>query len=381
MKLVKSEKYNNVFSYKTKKGAFYAFRYTFHDSLGKRHEKQQRGFTSELEAHKAELKVELLVAENDSQFLSDSEMTFSEMGRLYVKMNKKKWRPSYVERFDICLRKYIDPMIGNRKISKLNKMEYDYLYIQPQLDRNLSPYTVQQNHHYVMVILNAAVANDMIPRNRLHGIKIDFGQKKHRQALTESDLRLFNNQLKKESFPNEAFFITLEMTGMRKGEALALTWKDIDLKNNTISISKSRDKFGVGPTKTASGVRTIAIAKSLSTLLKKYKLQWSSSSRIAKQTKPNEFVFVGKFNGPLSWNTADYYFHQICNRAGIKQHYVIHSLRHTQATLLIANGVSPVDVAHRLGHANPAVTLEVYTHPTGEHDVACAEKFSEIVNI
>lgn len=382
MKLKKIEKYNNVFSYETKKGTLYAFRYLFYDSFGKRHEKQQRGFLTALLAHKAELKVEMLVAENESQLLQDSDLTFRQWASKFIEMKKSGWRPSYLEQFRGCVRKYINPLIGDKKLTKINKMEYDYLYIQPQRKMKMSPATLKTHHRFVMILLNAALANDLIPRNKLSGIKIDFGRQKRRKAFSEKDLAKFNDQLEKEPLWKQIFFLTLELTGMRKGEALALTWDDIDLKKNIIHITKSRDKFGVGPTKTPAGVRDVAISESLSTRLKKFKLQWTPNSLRKNHDKPNKFVFVGVYNDAMSWNTSDFYFKKIMKEIGVKEGtYVIHSLRHTQATLLIANGVSPTEVAHRLGHANATVTLDVYTHPTSSHDADNAEKFSDIVNL
>lgn len=68
--------------------------------------------------------------------------------------------------------------------------------------------------------------------------------------------------------------------------------------------------------------------------------------------------------------------------AGIaKDEYVIHSLRHTHATLLLDSGVNPVDIAKRLGHADASITLKIYSHAIEDNDRDLAETMAKIANL
>jgi len=380
MKLIKSEKYHNVFSYKAKKGTLYAFRYLYYDLLGNRHEKQQRGFMSELDAHKAELRVEIEAADNEAPQIANSNTTVSDWASMYYKLRHAKWSPSYCTSFSICVRKYISPMIGKFKLNELTKIRYDYQFIQPQMEMNLSPSTIRANHNKVMALFNAAVDNDFIPRNRLRGLHLPAARKRH--AFTQADLDKFNQQIKQLGLGEHAYFLTLELTGMRKGEGLALQWKDIDFKHSKLSISKSRNEYGLGPTKTPASVRTISLAKDLVKFLKHYRTQKRAQFlAIGKPFSQDDFVFTTQGQRPLSWNTINLNFHQAIDGAGIEPgQYVIHSLRHTHATLLINSGASPIDVAKRLGHADASTTLSIYTHPVEGNDTNNAELFAKIIN-
>ncbi|WP_334427173.1 MULTISPECIES: site-specific integrase [unclassified Levilactobacillus] len=374
MKLTKVNKYNNVYSYITNKGTLYAFRYSYYDSLGKRHEKQQRGFNSPLSAHKAELQVEMQVANDDLSSLENSDITVKGWSQKYYEMTKAKWRPSTEQHYHTIINRYVIPLIGDHKLAKLNRMEYEYLFIEPQL-KHLASSTVKTSHTMFMAIVNAAVANDVIPRNRLHGVR--FKPTPKRLAFSETDLAKINNQLSQSSLDDRTFFMLLELTGMRDGEGLGLKWSDINLKDKTISIKHSLSVGELGPTKTPAGVRTISIPETLVILLKEYRLHCRKSG--IKRGKPvgrNSFVFW--FKKDIMYK----HFKDLLDNAKVdRSKYVVYSFRHTHATLLIGAGVSPVDVAKRLGHSDPSVTLKNYAHAVEGNDQKDAELFARIANL
>ncbi|CAJ1227049.1 site-specific integrase [Levilactobacillus zymae] len=327
MKLIKSKKYANVFLYETTKGTLYAFRYTFYDSFGKRHEKQQRGFLTESAAHAAELKAELLIAENESAQLIDSNMTIQQWAQAYVEANKPQWRAGYRKSFEHTVKAYINPLIGKCRLNSLTRMKYQHDFIQPQLE-TLSPTTVKNHHRIVSVLMNAAVANDVLVKNRLYGIKIPASPR--RNAFSKKDLAQFNKVLANRPLDQQAMFETLELTGMRKGELMALTWADINFKGLTISITKSRSQYELGPTKTIASTRTIAIPQGLADTLKSYRIK-----TLGRGFAKDKYLFLNQKGQPASPTMVNIYFREITKLAGIKDHkYVVHSLRHTHATLL-----------------------------------------------
>ncbi|WP_143462800.1 site-specific integrase [Levilactobacillus enshiensis] len=372
-KITKSKNYKNVYSYETQQGIRYMFRMPYYDELGKRREKAERKFKSEQEAYKAALNAEVLAANGQASRLVGSTVTVEQWTKKFVKMNESKWRPNYKKNIDTCVENYILPLLGKYQLNKLTKMEYSYLYLQPQLE-HLKPSSVRMNHRYFMIIMNAAVENEIIPRNKLKGQH--FKKSPRRLPFSIDDLKRFNGQLKKETLQKEAYFTTLEMTGMRLGEGLGLEWSDIDFKKKTISIKRARGRFGIGPTKTPSSVRTISIDESLVGLLHRFSVQEKYDYLRSGQSYDDDKL-VFNFT-PVS---AHNYFKEIIKSAGIQEgRYVIHSLRHTHATLLISAGVSPVDVANRLGHSDPAITLSIYAHAVKDNDANNAKIFAKIVN-
>ncbi|WP_338208256.1 tyrosine-type recombinase/integrase [Lactiplantibacillus paraxiangfangensis] len=380
MKLIKSKKYNYVYSYKSKKGTLYAFRYPYYDVTGKRHEKQQRGYKTELSAHKAELKMEMLYANNDIQQIVDSSITMEQWANRYFEMNKSHLRPTTQSSYRCCITKYIIPLIGKQRLNQLTKSRYDYLFIQPLLE-NHSNYTVRNYNIIVMMLINAAVDNDILSRNRLSGIRL--GQVTERKAFDKADLLAFNHSISSLPLEYRIFFMLLELTGMRKGEAMALNWHDINLKKKLITINKTRNYFGIGPVKTAAGNRTIAISDSLTEQLKHFKLyQRAKFLRLQTEFKTDQLVFTNKYTSPIKDSSVFNNFYSALKLANIDANkYVIHSLRHTHATLLLDAGINPVDIAKRLGHANASITLKIYSHAIKGNDRNLAETMAQIANI
>jgi len=159
------------------------------------------------------------------------------------------------------------------------------------------------------------------------------------------------------------FFRLLYISGCRKGEALALTFRDINQQNNTITINKSitrkvRGKtYAVTTPKNQASNRTISLpARLIRDMLSQPK------------NSDDDFVFGG--TKPLADRTTDRIFAAYCEKAGVKK-IRLHDFRHSCASLLISKGVSIVAVSKRLGHTNIEQTLNTYSHmmPSDEEKI------------
>ena len=150
----------------------------------------------------------------------------------------------------------------------------------------------------------------------------------------------------------KTLFSTLYWTGMRIGEALALTKSDIDIEKRTININKSFSRINkedlITPPKTPKSNRKISIHKELADLLNEYinKLPYLAD---------DERLFN------LSKVTARQSLYKYAKKAGVKQ-IRIHDLRHSHASLLVELGFSPLLIAQRLGHEKIETTLQIYSH-------------------
>lgn len=171
------------------------------------------------------------------------------------------------------------------------------------------------------------------------------------------------------------FAMLLISTGFRRGEALALTWGDIDFKAETISCNKSlsyRGKAEIGETKTSSGVRVVPLLADLRKVLKK-----------PKGAKSTDYVFQSESGGYLPQSTYTRHWMHYCKDMGFvsvkteerkskqgKQYlhheYKVtltpHVLRHGYATMLYDAGVDVYTAQKLLGHANVETTIAIYTH-------------------
>lgn len=222
-------------------------------------------------------------------------------------------------------------------------------------------------------------------------------------------------------FPEPSRFnlliLTGYYTGMRIAECLALTWNDIDFKNKTISVNKNIEKrktdtgsaWYFSTTKTKSSVRTIKIGDTLCNALKRAyermkvnkELYGEYYTNVYKKPEINEkgdviyrlleasedvsgslekvdMVNVRENGKPLTMDGMKYPLQVIKYKLHIPFNF--HSLRHTHATILIANGANIKDVQERLGHSSIQTTLNTYMHNTDELRSLSVDIFEKAVN-
>ena len=169
----------------------------------------------------------------------------------------------------------------------------------------------------------------------------------------------FINQEKELKY--KVYFETLYYCGLRKGEANALSWKDIDFNKHTISINKSitlkikGEEYVILSPKTKNSIRVLPMSKVLENDLKLLYMEYIEYNNFSHQW----FVFGGPY--PLKDTTICNKKNINCKNANIKQ-IRIHDFRHSCASLLINNGASISLVAKYLGHSNITTTLNTYTH-------------------
>lgn len=184
--------------------------------------------------------------------------------------------------------------------------------------------------------------------------------KKEMQVWTEEEFKQFIATI--DDIIYRCLFSFLFLTGCRKGETLALRWKDIDLEKQTAQIEKSvtrrfnkelhpNDSYLITTPKNIYSNRNVDLPKSLCDLLNTYK--W------VENCNDNDFVFTG--NEPLANTTIARVMNYGIEKSGVKK-IRVHDLRHSHASILISKGLDIVSVAKRLGHANVEETLNTYAH-------------------
>lgn len=191
------------------------------------------------------------------------------------------------------------------------------------------------------------------------------------------------------------FCLFLISTGFRRGEALALQWKDIDLDNGLISCTKGlvyRNSATVSDTKTENGVREVPILPDLLPHLTAYR---------PNDAKPDDYVFPGEdIKKPMPESTYRRHWMHYCKDMGFvtdepevrrskqgkvytKHNYkptlTAHVMRHGYATMLYDAGVDPYTAQKLLGHADIQTTLAIYTHLKQEREKGSIDKLKEYV--
>ena len=158
--------------------------------------------------------------------------------------------------------------------------------------------------------------------------------------------------------PRRPLFEFLAYTGLRIGEALDLTWADIDFDAGLIRVHRQLSrKREHAPLKTEAGRREVILAPAVAKLLRERCL--ASSFKAS-----HHLIFCSTLGHGLDYRDVGEGFRATVQRAAITAtgRLSLHSLRHGYASLLIAKGLNVVFVSRQLGHANPTVTLSTYAH-------------------
>jgi len=189
--------------------------------------------------------------------------------------------------------------------------------------------------------------------------------------------------------PHYALFYLLLHTGLRRGEALALKWKNVDMGlaslgvqayiSVTLSLSKVAGKTYVKEPKTSSGKRRVALPPSLTLVLQQHKLkQQEFFASLGKSLTGEDYVFCHHDGTPLDPSTVSHSFAHVLREAGLPP-MPLHGLRHSHATLLLQAGTHPRVVMERLGHSSIRVTLDTYSHVVGGLQELAAQQFDDFV--
>ena len=171
-------------------------------------------------------------------------------------------------------------------------------------------------------------------------------------------------------------------TGLRRGELLALRWRDVDLNMATLSVSRSvyRAKGGQSlyqDTKTAKGRRLIDLPpESVLVLRTPRERQEADGALLGYQIAGNSPAFRYRNGSPILPRGFSGAFTKIMRRAGLEG-YRLHDSRHAHATLMLRQRVHPKIVQERLGHAKVETTLNIYSHVTPGLQEAAALRFEE----
>ena len=165
----------------------------------------------------------------------------------------------------------------------------------------------------------------------------------------------------------EALYVLALTTGMRQGELLALKWRDLDLDGGQLhvrtTVRKLRGQFLYAPPKTKRSRRAVALTSMAVEALERHRLrQAEMQSAAGSAWQEHDLVFSDALGCPLEGRyVLRHHFRPLLRRAGLPV-IRFHDLRHTTATLLLAQGVHPKVVSEMLGHTTIGITLDIYSH-------------------
>jgi integrase len=278
-------------------------------------------------------------------------------------------RPRTVELYESELRRHILPVLGAIEIANLTPARVRTWHAQLLQTPRPGPTTVAKCYRLLRAILGTAVEDGLISKNPC-AIK-GAGVEHHPERPVATIEQVF--QLAEAIDPGyRAMVLLASFTGLRLGELLALTSRDVDIAAGTVKVSRQLQELGrgghyEGPPKSNAGRRTVAIPQVLLPIL---------AEHIAGRA-PGDYVFGGSNGRPLRRATFYKAWHAATEKVGVGE-LRFHDLRHTGNTLAAATGASTKELMARLGHSSPRAAL-IYQHASRERDALIAKSLSDTI--
>jgi integrase len=269
-------------------------------------------------------------------------------------------------------------------IAKGLKQPLKTLFEESHSGETLSAETISKYHRVLSSIFQTAVEWQVIVSNPCERVKPPKGEKEDAIFLNAEQAIHLLELLENAPIYYATAVTVLLFTGMRRGELLGLEWSDIDLKHQLISISRTSQYLpdrGIfdDQTKNHSSKRVIRIADSTVQSLKRLRA-WQNQQRLklGELWNGSTKVFTTATGKPIHPDTLSGWFHKFILRTDLPPVH-LHSLRHTNATLAITNGVAVTTVAGQLGHSSPNTTTKIYAHTIQQAQAEAAEMMDDLL--
>lgn len=359
--------------------------------------------------------------------VSGDKLTVAEYCTKWLEDSKETLAPTTYEYYSEFINKKLIPAIGYQKMSnvKAGTLKDFMNNLRGAKGQELKPSSKKKDLAIIKSIFKTAWRDEIIcnnPAERLKAPKQDYEEGV--ECFNAEQARIFLNVLKdgfeytygerhrvdkqgniyivrpyiqRHEIPMQlrVFYCIALFSGARKGEILGLCWDDIDFERCVITVNKNiaylytEKKVITKQPKTKKSIREIHLPESLMNLIREYKLQWLRYKLEMGSAWQGEkdFLFIQQ-NGKVMHPSTPYHsymkilkrYNETVEDESKKLPLIkLHGLRHTTASLLIANHVDVLTVSKRLGHSNHAVTLNVYSHAFMELDVVASDTLENLM--
>ena len=341
----------------------------------------------------AEVELAKFVTEVQNGLVIDGKsLKFSEFTEIWKRdYGSKELAPSTYKRYCRMLETRLLPYFGHFYISKIKPTDimkfYDLLEKDTQLVRKqgnngaktkkpLSGKTILEHHRLLRAMLHKAVYWQLIVANPAERVQPPKARKPKRRSYDDEQTKILLENLELLSIEDTKYKVAITLTiftGVRLGELMGLEWQDVDFKNGIISINRSSQylsDMGVFTKvpKTESSIREIAIPEFIISLLEEYKLWYEEQKSIYGELwTDSDRLFVQADGKPMHPSTISKWFVKYVGQIGLPV-INFHGLRHTNASLLVAQNIDIAVISARLGHAQISTTLDFYVHPLLSHN-------------
>jgi len=296
--------------------------------------------------------VELMRRIHRAEYQEAEEIAFKDFAQKWLEDHAKpRVRIATFEGYRDMLKLHLVPYFGDQKLQKISAHSVEKYLSDKRKEGKLSPRTIGYHLFMLKTMFKRAIIWGYLYANPAQYIERPRAETKKMDFLTVEELQLFLKNVSPKFFP---FFLTTVLTGMRRGELFALKWGDINWVTGQIHVRRAYVRERFQEPKSRAGTRAIVMPPILVKVLKRHKLSSPASDL--------NLVFPNEEGNPLNGgNIYNREFLPALRRAGLCK-IRFHDLRHTYASLLIAQGENLKFIQQQLGHSSAQMTLDRYGH-------------------
>ena len=295
-------------------------------------------------------------------------------------------RASTQEGYAKVIEGHLVPGLGAFSLAQLQPKHLQAYYAQKLANGRrdnsggLSPSSVRGHHRILSEALSHAAKWGLVVRNVAQAVDPPQPERSDMQALDAEGVgRLL---FAAEKTPYYALFHLAIHTGLRRSELLGLRWRDLDLDLLTLSVVQTIQKLNGGRVviqgpKTSRSRRRVDLTPSSAQVLREHRnRQAALGTFVGAPVSGESLVFTHSNGSPLTPNVVSHAFRKLVRRLGFEG-VRLHDMRHTHATIMLAQGIHPKIVSERLGHSSVSITLDTYSHVLPGLQERSARRFDE----
>ncbi len=311
----------------------------------------------------------------------DASLTVEQLvERWYDEVLRHQVAMSAADNYRSIAKRHIYPTLGKKRLSNLTVGDVDRL-ISSKVDAGYSTSTVRRIRSILAQALDQAIRWGSVNRNVATLSRPPKQQRSEGRTMTPEEARTLLEAV--EGHRNEALYALMLSTGLRRGEALGLKWQDFDPATGVLQIRRQLKREGgalvTSDTKTARSRRAVNLPTPMIATLKDHLArQEQEAAELGGAWQQSGFIFVTSVGTPMDPRNMYRDFQKICNEAGLGNWHP-HELRHSAASLMLAQGVKLQVVSEVLGHASIRMTADVYGHILDPDRQAAADAMGSVL--
>ncbi len=297
---------------------------------------------------------------------------------------------SSYDNYERNIRIHLKPRIGSILLTELTAVDIQNLYSHLHNALGLEGSTILKIKHPLSGAIKQALLlpqfKEIMKSDPFIGTKVPKTKPPEIRVMSIEEQSLFMDACKGHRL--EAFFLFALATGMRKGELLALEWKDIDFEKMQVNISKSvsrkkgakdvKSSLKVGNPKTYKSKRNIPLLSTIVPILEDHRKRQEKEISIAGSAwNQKQIVFCSTVGSYIEPRRLKDHIENVTEAAGI-EHITVHALRHTFVCRCLEKNVSIKAISEILGHKDVETTLKYYAHLIGTTQQDQISRISDI---